>query len=63
MRFKSLSLAAGLSIPMSPEKFRNAKFMGFPDIGAEKPIFLACKVIKIVLYFLKNQKYRILIDL
>ena len=50
MRFISLFLAAGLSIPMSPGKFRNAKFMGFPDIGAEEPILIACKVIKIVFF-------------
>ena len=55
-------LALGFSIPMSPEKLRNT-IMGFPDIGAQEPIFLACKVIKMVILLLKNRKFRILKDL
>lgn len=50
MRVISIFIAPGLSIPMSPEIFPNAYFMGFPVMPAkpEKPIFLACKVIKII---------------
>ena len=65
MRVISFFIAPGLSIPMSSEIFPNAYFMGFPVMPAEpeKPIFLACKVIKIIYLFFKKQKFRVLVDL